>query len=72
MSTTTMHENALGKKFWTRRKITRNYQVIEERYVGAVEVKYLLSTGKNIKAVFATLHEAVIEANRRQSWIDRS
>jgi hypothetical protein len=67
---TTQHENANGKYFWTRHQITKRYQVIEQRFVGSSEVKYLLSTGKDIKAFFRDLSEAVIEAHRRQAWID--
>lgn len=67
---TTRHENAKGVYFFTRHQITKVYQVIEQRYAGSSEVKYLLSTGSNIKAHFTNLGEAVAEAFRRQEWID--
>lgn len=67
---TSQHENANGKYFWTRHQVTTRYQVIEQRFVGSSEIKYLLSTGRNIKAFFNNLGDAVAEAARRQEWID--
>ena len=66
----TRRENASGLFFWTRHKVTANYQVVEQRQCGSEKVIYLLSTGKDVKAVFADMFSAVCEANRRQSWID--
>mgnify|MGYP000667981684 FL=1 len=67
---TTQHENANGKYFLTRHQVTERYQVIEKRFVGSNEIKFLLSTGKEIKAFFSDLGQAVAEAVRRQAWID--
>lgn len=70
MAKTTQHADAVGTYFWTRHKITKHYQVIEQRYAGSSSIKYLLSTGKNIKAWYSNLSDAVEEAIRRQAWID--
>ena len=67
---TTQHEDAMGKYFWTRHKVTAVYEVIEQRRAGSAKISYWLSTGKNIKASFSNLFDAVKEAKRRQEFID--
>lgn len=66
----TRYENAKGVYFRTSHKVTAVYQIVEERYAGESEVKYLVSTGKNIKCWFSDMGAAFNEAIRRQAWID--
>lgn len=68
---TKQYSNAVGTYFLTRHKITKVYQVCEKRYVGSSKVIYWLTTGKNVKATFTEMGEAVAEAIRRQVWIDQ-
>lgn len=68
---TTQHENCQGVYFLTRHRITARYQVVGKRLAGSSTVKYWLSTGGDVKAIFDNMGDAIQEAYRRQAWIDR-
>lgn len=69
---TELQSNAAGNYFWTRTPITRIFSVVEQRYVGSHASRYHVSTGKSIKASYSDLGSAVMEAVRRQEFIDAS